>query len=104
MKTFQTVVNLQSGHEYTVAMFNVQRAITPKVSKPELRFMCSTRHLMELYICVKFREIITNHSRLVERTRVHGRNGYVQCSKGNNSKSRQKNRVTGHVLCCFTLM
>ena len=34
MKISQTVFNLQSGHEYMMemAMFNVQRAITPKVS------------------------------------------------------------------------
>ena len=34
----RTVFNLQSGHEYMVemAMFNVQRAITPKVGKAKL--------------------------------------------------------------------
>ena len=33
MKISQTVFNLQSGHEYMMemAMFNVQRVITPKV-------------------------------------------------------------------------
>ena len=36
-----------------MAMFNVQRAITPNVSKPELWLIC---RLVELYICVKFRE------------------------------------------------
>ena len=38
MKISQTVFNLQSGHEYMVemAVFNVQRAITPKLGKPEL--------------------------------------------------------------------
>ena len=47
------VFNLQSGHEYMVemAMTSIQRAITPKVGKPE--FMCSASHLMVLYICVK---------------------------------------------------
>ena len=67
-----------------MAMFNVQRAITPKVGKPELRFMCSALWLIVLYICVKFRENI-------ELTRVHNRNSYFQyqlCSKGRNSKSR----------------
>ena len=39
-------------------MFNVQRAITPKVGKPELRFMCSSHCLVVLYICVKFGENI----------------------------------------------
>ena len=50
--------NLQSRHEYILemAMFNVQRAITPKVGKPELQFMCSAHRLIMLYICVKFLE------------------------------------------------
>ena len=29
-----------------------QRAITPKVGKPELQFMCSVCHLMMFSICV----------------------------------------------------
>ena len=49
-------------------MFNDQRVITPKVGKPELWFMCSERHLMVLYICVKFRENISNGIRVTERT------------------------------------
>ena len=40
-----------------MAMFNVQRAITLKVGKPELRFMCSAHCLIVLYICMKFGEI-----------------------------------------------
>ena len=54
----QTVFNLQSGHEYMVemAMFNVQRAISPTVGKPELQFMYSECCLKVLYICVKFHE------------------------------------------------
>ena len=70
-------------------MFNVQWAITPNVGRPELLSMCFARCLMVLYIYVKFRENITNDFRVMERTRVHGKNGYVQCSKGSNSKSRQ---------------
>ena len=77
---------LKNGHGYMVEMviFNVQRAITPKVGKPELGFMCSASHLIVLYICVKFHEYI-------EWTQVHSRNGYFQyllCSKDCNSKSR----------------
>ena len=49
-------------------MFNVQRAITPKVGKPELLFMCSACHLIMLYICVKFRENIANGVRVMEQT------------------------------------
>ena len=76
MKISERVFNLQNGHEYMVemAIFNIQRAITPKVGKPKLRLMCSARCLMVLYICVKFRENITNGIRVMERTRVHGRN------------------------------
>ena len=70
-------------------MFNVQRAITPKVGNSELRFICSTRRLIILYICMKFRENITKCIRVMERTRVYGRNGYVHSSKGNSSVSRQ---------------
>ena len=39
-------------------MFNVERAITPKLGKPELLFMCSAHPLMVLYIYVKFCENI----------------------------------------------
>ena len=78
------------------------RAITPKVGKPELQFMCSARHLIVLYICLKFRDNISNGFQLTERMGVYGRNGYVQCSKGNNSKSRQT-RVAVHVFC-FTFV
>ena len=79
-------------------MFNVQRAINLKVSKPELRFMHSASCIMLLYIFVKFRGNITSCIRVMERTRVHDRNGCVQCSKGNNSK-RRRARATVHVVC-----
>ena len=65
-----------------LAMFNVQRAITPKVGKPELQFMCSASCLIMLYI----------------------RNGCVQyllCSKGHNSKSRFT-RVKVFVFCMLS--
>ena len=81
-----------------MTIFNIQRAITPKVGKPELQFMCSARCLMVLYSCVKFPENITNGIRVMERTRIHCINGYVQRSEGNNSKSMQT-RVTVHMFC-----
>ena len=34
----------------------LQRAITPKVGKPELRFMCYAYRPMVLNVCVKFHE------------------------------------------------
>ena len=58
-------------HVLILAMFNVQRAITPKVGKPELWFMFSASRLIVIYICVKFHENI-------EWTRVHSKNGYFQ--------------------------
>ena len=54
-----------------MAKFNVQRAIPPKIGKPELWFMCSAHRLMVLYIAVKFRENISNGIRVMERTRNH---------------------------------
>ena len=53
-----------------MAMFNVQRAITPEVGKPELQFMCSARRLIVLYICVKFGGNISDVIRVMERTRT----------------------------------
>ena len=58
-------------HVLILAMFNVQRAISPKVGKPELDFTCFASRFIVLYICVKFRENI-------ERTPVHRGNGYFQ--------------------------
>ena len=68
--TSGTVFNLQSGNKYMVEMdmFNVQRAITPKVGKPELQFMCSAHCLIVLYICVKFCEKILDGIRVMEQT------------------------------------
>ena len=52
---------LQSRHKYMIemAMFNVQRAITPNKGKPELLFISSACCLEVLYICVKFPENIS---------------------------------------------
>ena len=48
---------------------NTQRAITPKVGKPELRFMCSARRLMAFNVCVKFHENISSSFKVMELTR-----------------------------------
>ena len=48
---------------------NTQRAITPKVGKPELWLMCSACPLMVFYICVKFRENMSSGFKVMERTR-----------------------------------
>ena len=48
---------------------NTQRAITPKVGKPELRLMCSACCLMVINICVKFHENMSSGFKVIERTR-----------------------------------
>ena len=75
MKISKTVFDSQSGLEYMVemALFNVRRAITPKVGNSELCFTRSAHRLIVLYIYVKFHENISNSFHLTERTRVHGR-------------------------------
>ena len=45
---------------------NTPRAITSKVGKPELPFMCSACRLMVFNICVKFHE---SRFKVTERTR-----------------------------------
>ena len=48
---------------------NTQRAITPKVGKPELRFMCSARCLRVFNVCAKFHENMSSGFKVIERTR-----------------------------------
>ena len=48
---------------------NTQRVITPKVGKPELRFMFSARRLMVFNVCVKFHENISSGFKVMEWTR-----------------------------------
>ena len=64
--------NMSSGFkvmERTPKIVNTQRAITPKVGKSELRFMCSARWLMMFNICVKFYENVSSGLKVMERTR-----------------------------------
>ena len=48
---------------------NTQRAITPKVGKSELRFMCSARPLMVFNVCVKLHENMSSGFKVMEPTR-----------------------------------
>ena len=50
-------------------MVNTQRAITPKVGKPEFRFMCSARRLMVFKVCVKFHENMPSVFKVMGRAR-----------------------------------
>ena len=45
-----------------------QRAITPKVEKPESRFMCSACRLMVFNVCVKFHENMSRGFKVMEWT------------------------------------
>ena len=47
---------------------NTQRAITPKVGKPELPFMCSASRLMVFNVYVKFHENMSSGFKVMERT------------------------------------
>ena len=49
-------------------MHKVQREITPKVSKAELPFLHSARHLMLIDICIKFHEYSLSGFQFIERT------------------------------------
>ena len=60
--------------------------------------LCSARYYIVFYICKKFQNNTLNGFQLTERTRVHGRNWYVLCKKGDNSKHRQ-NSATVDVIC-----
>ena len=62
-------------------IFNVQRAISPKVYTPVLCFLCFALCLMVLNICVKFHENISNGFDVTERTRVCGRNCHFSMFK-----------------------
>ena len=59
---------------------NKQRAITPKVGKPELQFMCSARRLMVFIVCVKF------HENMSGVLKLWSRHENCQHTKDNNSK------------------
>ena len=89
MKISKTIFKIESGHMCMVemAIFNIQWAITLKVAKQELRFMCSACHLMVLTflsrvtvhvfcmsshgvnISVKFHENMSSGFKVMERTR-----------------------------------
>ena len=69
---------------------NKERAMTQKLSKQELRFMCTALPLDEVYPTTKFH----NHS-LLSLTDMH-RNKFKYKKKGNNSKIKQS-RVMVHM-------
>ena len=48
---------------------NTQRTITPKVGKPELRFLSYACPLIVLNVCVKFHENVSRGFNVMEKTR-----------------------------------
>ena len=64
MKICQAVLKLWNGHK----IVNTQRAITQKVGKPELRFMCFERCLVVFHVCVKYHENMSSGFKVMERT------------------------------------
>ena len=63
MKICQAVLKLWSGHENCT-----QKAITPKVGEPDLRFMCSASRLMVFNFYVKIHENMSSGFKVMERT------------------------------------
>ena len=51
-----------------MAIFNIQRAITLKVGKQELLFMCSALRFMVFNNCVKFHENMSSGFKVMEPT------------------------------------
>ena len=47
---------------------HTQRTITPKVGKPELRFMCSACRLMVFNVYMKFHENMSRGFKVIEQT------------------------------------
>ena len=70
-----------------ITINNVQRTVTPKPGNSKLRVLCYAHRFMEIYICIKFQENISNSFQVTEWTRIYYRNHYFQSSKGHNLKS-----------------
>ena len=49
-------------------IINTQRAITPKVGKPKLQFMCSAHCLIVFNVCMKFHENMSSGFKVTEQT------------------------------------
>ena len=65
MNICQAALKLWSGQK----IVNTYRAITSKVGKSELRFMCSAHLLKVFNLCVKFHENMSSGFKVMELTR-----------------------------------
>ena len=84
--------NLFNGFQVTertrIYHCEFQRGIAPKLHGHELRFLCSARRLMMLYISVKFHENILISFQVIERTRLRdGRTDRRTDNRGKNNMS-----------------
>ena len=64
-----------------MAIFNIQRAITLKVGKQELLFMCFALRFMVFNNCVKFHENMSSGFKVMERTQKLLRKTHTEKSK-----------------------
>ena len=62
-----------------------QRAITPKVRKPELRFMFTARRLMVFNVCVKFHENMSQFLSYGANTKIVNTQTAITPKVGNQS-------------------
>ena len=53
-----------------ITIYNVQREVTPKVGNLDLWFLCSSPHIMVIYICIKFQATLSNGFQVTERTHI----------------------------------
>ena len=71
-----------------MTIMKFQRGITTKLYKTRVTFLFSARHLIMLYISLKFHENILKGFQVIERTR----NDHLQISKGNKVIERTRLR------------
>ena len=91
-----------------MAIFNIQRAITLKLGKQELQFMCSACQLMVFNICVKFHENMSSGFKVMEltqklltqtHTHTEKRQKIIYPIALHTSYAAGITRVTVHVFC-----
>ena len=78
-----------------------QRAITPKVENPELRFMCSAGRLMVFNVCVKFHENMSSGFKVTERTRKLLTDTHTHTQKDENIIPPWHTSYAGGIIIAF---
>ena len=97
MKFHEGILNVfwvteQTWPYHRIYYFQFQRAIAPKIHNPGLQFLRSARHLMFLYICVKFHVNISNGFWVTEWTQFCDRqtDGWTDDPGKNNMSPNPK--------------